>query len=311
MQENAHNATCLGVIGKLKDQHVNDADMYSQPNRKLKTMTLNDTLVRGENFIKLADHVLAHRKIKHCDPKDIKDGDIVYCDTNKLYKWKHTLLKHKNLVIITHDSINSVVDHNATSHKTPCVEEYKGCFRYWFAKNCNSKLENVIQIPLGFKNKILDNDGKDADTINTIDISVNPTKLIYSNFNIETNPTARQHCRNICDNIKGVTVDESRIPYKKYLERILDHKYVISPEGSGVDCYRHWESLFLGRVPIIKHGLLDELYNNLPVLIVDDWSELEHLPLDDMYDEILKKTNREIITQAYWDKLILDKINEK
>jgi hypothetical protein len=36
----------------------------------------------------------------------------------------------------------------------------------------------------------------------------------------------------------------------KYYEEISNYKYVISPHGDRPDCYRHWESIGLGAVPI-------------------------------------------------------------
>ena len=50
--------------------------------------------------------------------------------------------------------------------------------------------------------------------------------------------------------------------------------FVISPEGVGIDCHRTWEALLLGCIPVIKRNPLVALFEHLPVLIVDDWSEV-------------------------------------
>ena len=52
------------------------------------------------------------------------------------------------------------------------------------------------------------------------------------------------------------------------------YAFVVSPHGHGLDCHRTWESLLLGNIPIVKRSSLDELYEGLPVVIVDDFSEI-------------------------------------
>lgn len=53
------------------------------------------------------------------------------------------------------------------------------------------------------------------------------------------------------------------------------YAFVVSPHGNGLDCHRTWESLVLGNIVIVKRSSLDPLYDGLPVVIVDDWREIE------------------------------------
>jgi len=50
--------------------------------------------------------------------------------------------------------------------------------------------------------------------------------------------------------------------------------FVLSPRGGGYDCHRTWEALLLGCIPIVKSSGLDPLFHGLPVLIVNEWSDL-------------------------------------
>lgn len=52
------------------------------------------------------------------------------------------------------------------------------------------------------------------------------------------------------------------------------YAFVISPSGAGMDCHRTWEALALGCVPIVKRHPYCDLFSLLPVIIVDDWSEV-------------------------------------
>ena len=47
-----------------------------------------------------------------------------------------------------------------------------------------------------------------------------------------------------------------------------DYAFVICPHGGGLDCHRNWEALCLGCIPIVKTSSIDDLYKDLPVLIV-------------------------------------------
>jgi len=62
--------------------------------------------------------------------------------------------------------------------------------------------------------------------------------------------------------------------------------FVLSPRGTGLDCYRTWEALALGTIPIVKKsGPFDAIYEGLPVLLVSRWEEVTL--------ELLEKTLQE------------------
>lgn len=79
------------------------------------------------------------------------------------------------------------------------------------------------------------------------------------------------------------------------------YAFTLSPIGHGLDCHRTWESLMLGCITIVKSSPLDSLYDELPVLIINDWSELS----EDVLKNTIKKFknmdfNYEKITSKYW-----------
>ena len=78
-----------------------------------------------------------------------------------------------------------------------------------------------------------------------------------------------------------------------------DYAFVISPHGGGFDCHRTWEALALGCIPIVKTSKIDILYDELPVLIVNNWS--------DITQELLQNTIELYKTRKYnYDKLTLE-----
>jgi hypothetical protein len=83
------------------------------------------------------------------------------------------------------------------------------------------------------------------------------------------------------------------------------YAFVISPHGNGLDCHRTWEALALGCIPIVKTSLLDPLFEELPVLIVKQWSDLTQELLDSTIKEYsTKEFNLEKVKLNYWIKKI-------
>ena len=51
--------------------------------------------------------------------------------------------------------------------------------------------------------------------------------------------------------------------------------FVPSPAGIGPDCFRTWEALYLGAIPVLLEGTIaPSISNGLPIWIVQGWEEL-------------------------------------
>ena len=88
----------------------------------------------------------------------------------------------------------------------------------------------------------------------------------------------------------------------------------LSPRGNGIDCHRTWEALYLDIIPIVWHSTLDSLYENLPIIIINDWSEVNEQFLRNKLLEIsLNKIKQPSIYQyeklrnSYWHQMVLKK----
>jgi len=99
--------------------------------------------------------------------------------------------------------------------------------------------------------------------------------------------------------------EEKQIPRNKTWEHISNIAFVASPHGNGLDCHRTWEALVLGSIPIVKRSSLDSLYDNLPVLIVNDWIDITEQLLKNTIQLFKRKHfNYEKLTLQYWMKKI-------
>eukprot|EP00543_Licmophora_paradoxa_P004713 CAMPEP_0202451842 /NCGR_PEP_ID=MMETSP1360-20130828/10182_1 /ASSEMBLY_ACC=CAM_ASM_000848 /TAXON_ID=515479 /ORGANISM="Licmophora paradoxa, Strain CCMP2313" /LENGTH=186 /DNA_ID=CAMNT_0049070505 /DNA_START=358 /DNA_END=918 /DNA_ORIENTATION=+ len=67
---------------------------------------------------------------------------------------------------------------------------------------------------------------------------------------------------------------EGRIPITTTWDIFGKYRYGVSPFGYGLDCYRTWEMLWMGMIPIVRSSSLDSLYRRLPVIIVQDYNDL-------------------------------------
>lgn len=60
-----------------------------------------------------------------------------------------------------------------------------------------------------------------------------------------------------------------------YYAETARHKFALSPEGLGSDCYRHWEALYLGTIPIVEADTTTRAFSDLPILFTEDYSEVD------------------------------------
>jgi len=101
------------------------------------------------------------------------------------------------------------------------------------------------------------------------------------------------------------------LSFKEITELYNKYNFALSPRGGGLDCHRTWELFLAGVIVITKTSSLDNMYtnNNLPVVILKDWSELnDNLEdkLQQWYTEHIHKTSMdniyERLTFTYWLK---------
>ena len=98
----------------------------------------------------------------------------------------------------------------------------------------------------------------------------------------------------------------------KCYDQWSEYKFVLSPKGAGIDCHRTWEALSMGCIPIVLSSTIDELYKDLPVLVLKSWDEIDEKLLHDFYCEYKNKIcnneyNLQKLHLEYWIKKIEEK----
>lgn len=170
-----------------------------------------------------------------------------------------------------------------------------------FSQNVDTSHEKLTPLPIGFANKQFAY-GNLALFNNIRKQKFEKKNLVYFNFKIENNQEKRGECYEEVSK-KGVEFN-SHIELEKYFQTLSTHKFVICPEGNGIDTYRFWESLYLEAVPICKKNLLTEYFaKDFPVVLLDNWQDLDLSILEETYESIHWK-DLEKLDMRYYNQLL-------
>jgi len=191
---------------------------------------------------------------------------------------------------------------------------------HWFSQNLIVKHPKMTQIPIGLDYHTMVNSTVWGEQIYPLEQEKQLLKMrnkskpfyqrkpnIYSNFHFFT------HSKFGKDRIDAINnIPKDLIYYEpEKVDRIVSwqnqtkYAFVASPHGNGLDCHRTWEALCLHCIVIVKSSPLDDLYKDLPVLIVPEWSSItESLLLETIEQFKNIKFSYEKLTLSYWMNLI-------
>jgi hypothetical protein len=128
--------------------------------------------------------------------------------------------------------------------------------------------------------------------------------LLYGNFTVNKHqyhphlPHTAHIRERLAEQLQGqrwLTLDVSsehrRDPESllSFYSNLASHRFVLAPEGNGVDCYRTWESLYLGAIPIVMRSTGTSAFSGLPILFTEDYSELSERYLEACWAEMSKR----------------------
>lgn len=172
----------------------------------------------------------------------------------------------------------------------------------WYAQNCNHNHPKLKPLPIGLDYHTLTfkpyfdpwgyfdtpvGQEKTLDAIRVAAPRLEAKALTgYCNWHHVLDRGDRLRC------INGVGLDTLTLE-KLSVRRSLSwknnaaHFFTISPLGEGADCHRTWEALLLGSVPIVPRSGISSLFDDLPVCVVDDWSEVTARYLKEQKERIL------------------------
>ena len=183
----------------------------------------------------------------------------------------------------------------------------------WYAQNCVKEHPKLFKLPIGldYHSKVggsykqpIENEKMMIDIKNKSKPFYDREIKCYSNFHFVIDSSKygydrRDAINNIPEEL--MYYEPTRVDRKTSFENQIKLAFVVSPHGNGLDCHRTWEALGIGCIPIVKTSPLDSLYDDLPVLIVKDWSDVNITLLTKTIEEFkTKKFNNDKLLLKYW-----------
>lgn len=195
---------------------------------------------------------------------------------------------------------------------------------HWFSQNMVARHEKITIMPIGLDyhtmtsrtiwgpvTSCLDQEHILESIIKNSRPFYERTNKCYANYHFSMNTRHAYDRKDALKNIPRDLVFYEERPVNRLItwNRQKDYAFVISPHGGGLDCHRTWEALALACIPIVKTSQIDDLFQDLPVLIVREWSHitqelLDKTILDFKYRHNNNEFNYKKLSLAWWvDKI--------
>lgn len=251
--------------------------------------------ISGDTFRAFADHII-DETTHACRPEQIQKGDIVFLKTDYLgyfFSEIHPWVKEP-YILLTHNSDYSVPGSFAHFLDDPKLFA-------WFGQNTDLVHPKLFPVPIGLANQYWPHGNVDA-VNRAVDLSSHDPKPIFLYINYSANTSAKRTDGALTALTKlPCAFVPTRKPFEEYAIDLAHSVFVVSPPGNGLDCHRTWESLYMGAIPIVKRSTIKNLFADLPVIIVDDWSEITEQQLMEIANEYNNKQfNMKKIYADYW-----------
>jgi hypothetical protein len=244
----------------------------------------------------------------------------VYVCTDALENFSDNFLKNikKKFNLISGDS-DICVDDEFICKKAITEILRNPHLNAWYAQNLNVKNSKISQLPIGMdyhtmwevpglwgltKQSSIAQERALIDVLASAPATFNRFSTAYCNWHFAIERGDRKDC---FDKIQKefCFFESSHLPRMSTWRRQANCIFVISPQGAGMDCHRTWEAMLLGSIPIIKRSTFTEIFSDLPVIILDDWSECYRENIENIAAQMgSKKFNYSKLFLNYWASII-------
>ncbi|MBC8459295.1 MAG: hypothetical protein H8D67_14980 [Deltaproteobacteria bacterium] len=229
--------------------------------------------------------------------------------------------QEKTVNILTHRSDGCILSPGQIYHPRPMerTEDFTwhnipDNIQWWFAQNCDVYDDRLIPIPIGVENDAWARPEHKKEVILSLrKKKVKKQALVYLNANRITN-FDRPYVYQLFENKEWCTIEHGKhgVDFNNYAWKVWSHKFVLCPEGNGQDTHRTWESLYLGSFPIVmRRRFTEEFAKHLPILVIDNWSEVTKDLLEEGYQKfVMKNWNWNVLKMDYWRKMVEGRLTQ-
>tara|TARA_R110002020_G_scaffold473610_1_gene703148 strand:- start:7 stop:867 length:861 start_codon:yes stop_codon:yes gene_type:complete len=269
-------------------------------------------IITGEKIQQLCDHYISRefdsqielkgttQSQKYLDVENFNftnfdNQEMVYCNSGFVSATKQKLIDLK-LYEKLHQFKNpfKLILHNSDQRF------YERQLKYLDIPNCKKIYTqnidvvhgDVIPLPIGVANSCW-KWGDLSIWEKVLQVNLQKDNLVHFNFQKEGGLREENNRVYCYDSMieKGIEFIPN-MDYESYLKKLGTYKYSISPKGNGIDCHRMWECFYLKVIPICERSILTEYFSKIfPIVLLDDWNDLDLDGLDKNYDKINKWDN--------------------
>lgn len=205
------------------------------------------------------------------EPEKVKLGDTVFVDFGcfELFATEYLPRIENRFILITANY----------GHGDDPVPGRYGYLAYhpkisaWFLQNLDREVVgNIIPIPIGIASRHWGHGNIDIFTRVIAEVQ---TKKKVKDILMYVNLTFRPERADCIEYFKKLKIKNEKFkPLGGYLLDLARSDFVICPRGNGLDTHRLWEALLLGSYPVVQTSTLNPLYEDLPVVVVNQWEEV-------------------------------------
>ncbi|MCA9770368.1 hypothetical protein KC460_03290 [Candidatus Dependentiae bacterium] len=275
------------------------AEMFVLPGKKEVRVTRASSYpyISGDTFRAFCNFIIDETHVPF-DPSCVQPGSTIFLKSDYIDHFFTTI--HPQItaqyILVTHNS-----DAGITTSHVKYLDDHK--LIAWFGQNALIIHPKLFPIPIGLANRYWPH-GNISILKQITSETYEKRYLAYLNCTINTNISERKKVyqlfaqQSFCFVASGCT-------YEDYLRSVACSCFTFSPPGNGLDCHRTWEALYVGSIPIVKRSLMDAVFDDLPVIIIDDWAQVTKEFLESEYQKMqLKSCNMEKLYADYWFDLI-------
>lgn len=227
------------------------------------------------------------------------DNNLVFIKTEYTADFFRYINMDYPFSVVTHNS-DITIDENFL----PFIENKK--VNRWYGQNININHEKVTPVPIGLANPKWPH-GNQETLFSIQEENISKDKLLYVNFDKYTNLGERQKCLEET----GVELEE-KTDFKSYLREVARSYFVLSPNGNGIDCHKHWEAFYLNAIPVVSNSINVDYFvkRGLPFLVVNEWSAFKNITLSpELYKKIWKNFDPNFLNfnNYFWRHVIQSK----
>jgi hypothetical protein len=274
-------------------------------NVRWETLPTSKPYVSGDAFRNLTPYVLDRNGLTFV-PSDVRPDSLIFIEAadhlidyffRKLEPW----LKHP-YTLISHNG-----DASMPGKQSHWLDHPK--LKHWFSTNISCEHPKLTAIPIGILNTRF-NPENAPNLVLATSQKTHKSPTAYVNFHVG-GPTEKADYRHkrqaIYDQFAGKewTVLASRVPPKEYLSEMAKHQFVVSPPGHGPDCYRHWEAMYLGSIPIVENSISMRPFQHYPMILIDKWQDVtpEFLAQQKSFIELRAFDSRKLYLDYWLDQV--------